>query len=525
MRNTTPLGSPLGLLVLLVGCDGSGKDTVTPAQDSGTSGTDSGSTDSPETGEGEPEPACASEDQGPISGEVCVTGAACALEGEQSYEYYGWQVASGGDLDGDGVHDLVIGAPVYDVSSDAGTLTDAGRALLVSGALLSAGGDPVTAQLDGVAYAQNAATGVALAGDVNGDGLTDALIGAHGDDSAGENAGRAYLVLGAEGGLSSGSLDAAAAAVFDGESEYARVGRVLSPAGDVDGDGLDDFLLSGELYTYDGEEEDFRAGRAYLILGEPDLSMLSLADAPVRLDGAGSIEAAGRGLGSGDMDGDGYSDVAIAGPYGGTSYRGLVYVEQGGPDLSGWGTALTDAPAQIEGEASYDATGWSMAAADLTGDGCADLAIGAPLSDRAYASGGAVMLVGGVADFFAGAPSVDATVDGPWDAWELGAGVFAGGDLDGDGASELLVGAVSAYTGLHTKAGRFYLFSAAAAWPSSVADAKALIHGAAVKDYLGNAASFGDLDADGRDDLVLGSGYTNTETTYDVGSTWVMFSR
>lgn len=470
-------------------------------------------------------PACATGEQAPVEGDVCISAAACALTGEQSYEYYGWAVASGGDVDGDGVADLLIGAPVYDVTGESGALTDAGRALLVSGALLSVGGDPAVSQLDGVAYAENNATGVALVGDVNGDGLADALIGAHGNDVAGENAGAAYLVLGAEGGWRSGPITDAASAVFYGESEYARVGRVVTGAGDVDGDGLDELLLTGELYTYDGESEDFRAGRVYLVRGDADLSMLDLADADVALNGSGSIEAAGRGLAAGDMDGDGYADVAVAGPYGGTSYRGLVYLEQGGADLSAWGGALADAPAQIGGEASYDALGWSMAAADMTGDGAADLAIGAPLSDRAYGSGGAVSLVSGGPDLFAGAPEVEAVIDGPWDDWELGAGVFAGGDLNGDGASELLVGAVSAWTNLHTKAGRFYLFDGGAAWPGSVADARAVIHGAAVKDYLGNSAAFGDLDADGTADLVIGSGYINTDTLYDVGGAWVLFSR
>ena len=103
--------------------------------------------------------------------------------------------------------------------------------------------------------------------------------------------------------------------------------------------------------------------------------------------------------------------------------------------------------------------------------------------------------------------------------------MFAGGDLNGDGSSELLVGAVSAWTNLHTKAGRFYLFDGGAVWPGGVADARAVIHGAAVKDYLGNSATFGDLDADGTADLVIGSGYINTDTLYDVGGSWVLFSR
>lgn len=516
--------SPRFLLLLLVGCAEKGPAT-NPGDDSNP-GLDTGESTQPDdTGDLPVEPACATLDQAPVEGDVCISAAACALGGAQSYEYFGWQVASGGDVDGDGVSDLLIGAPVYDATGDAGALTDAGRALLVSGALLSVGGDPVISQLDGVAYAENAATSVALAGDVNGDGLWDALIGAHGNDVAGENAGAAYLVLGADGGWTDAPLTEAAHAIFYGESEYSRVGRVLTSAGDVDGDGLDDLLLSGELYTYDGESEDFRAGRAYLVLGDADLSLLNLADADVALDGSGSIEAAGRGLAAGDMDGDGYSDPAVAGPYGGTSYRGLVYVEQGGADLSAWGTSLSSAPAQIGGEASYDALGWSMAAADLNGDGSADLAIGSPLSDRAYASGGAVSLVAGGPEFFAGAPAVDGVIDGPWDDWELGAGVFAGGDTNGDGASELLIGAISAWTNLHTKAGRFYLFDGGTSWPGGVSEARAVVHGAAVKDYLGNSATFGDLDADGRDDLIIGSGYVNTDTDYDIGGTWVLFSR
>lgn len=508
------------IALLLLACAGDkigvGK---TPAEtgDTATSPVETG-----DTGEtSEPAVACAEQRGSPLTGDVCVSAAPCAWGGEQTYEYFGWAVASGGDVDGDGHDDVMVGSPVWDAPSADGLGADVGRVVLISGGALAEPGDGVLSAVYGVGYAESLGTNVSFVGDLNGDGRDDALLGAQGDDVAAENAGAAWLMLGADEGWTDGAVDTAAAALWQGESEYARVGRALAGGEDIDGDGLDDLVLGGELSQYDGEDEDFREGRAYLVLGAETLPA-TLADADAALDGPDSYGGAGKALSMGDLNGDGYADTLVAAPYG-CSYDGCVYLLSGGADGASWAGALDDAPT-LQGEATYDVFGWQLAAADLNGDGRDEVIVGAPLSDRAYASGGAVWIYEGSETFFAGAEAA-AILDGPWDDWQLGSGVSAGGDMNGDGREELLLGAVAAYTGLHTKAGRHWLFAGAEALPAALDEADAVLHGAAVKDYLGSAGAFGDLDADGKADLFVASGYVNTDVAYDIGAAWVFWGQ
>ncbi len=499
----------IALLLMACSADKGPASAETGSPETGISPVESG-----DTGESPaPEPVCAEQERVALEGDVCVSAAPCAWGGEQSYEYFGWAVASGGDVDGDGLDDVMVAAPVWDAPSTDGLGSDAGRVVLISGSGLAEPGDGVLSSVYGVGYAENLGTSVAFVGDVDGDGLDDALLGAQGDDSAGENAGVAWLVPGAEAGWAAGSVDGAALAGWTGESEYARVGKSVAGGGDVDGDGLDDMVLGGELFTYDGEAEDFRQGRAYLVLGS-EAPPAALADADAALDGPDAYGGVGKAAALGDLDGDGYADALLGAPYG-CSYAGCVYALSGGVGGGGWTSPLADAPLRLEGEATYDVFGWQLAATDLDGDGADEIVVGAPLSDRAYASGGAVWIYRGADEL--------AVLDGPWDDWQLGSGVLGGDDLDGDGREELLLGAVASWTGLHTKAGRYWLLGGADTPPASLSEARAVIHGAAVKDYLGSAAAMGDLDADGKAELIVGSGYVNTEEDYDIGATWVFW--
>jgi len=502
-------------LLLMMACSGGpdpGKLPESAPGDDSAASDDSGQ----DTG---PAPACADQRNDPLTGDVCVSDAACSWSGEQDYEYYGWVVASGADLDGDGVQDALIGAPVWDAPADDGYGADAGRTLLVSGAALARPGDGVSGALYGVGYAEGLGTGVILAGDVNGDGWQDVVLGAHGDDTSGENAGAAWLVEGTGQGWEDGPVDAVASAVWTGESEYARVGRAMAGGADLNGDGLSDLILTGELSTYDGTDERYRGGRATVVLGAESLPM-SLADADLALDGADSYGGLGKAEAMGDVDGDGYADALIAAPYAG-SYYGRVYLLPGGAELSGWSAGVAGATA-LGGEATYDAFGWNVAISDLNADGMAEMVVAAPLSDRAFHSAGAVWIYQGSSTALLG-PEEAAVIEGPWDDWELGTGLATGGDLDGDGYGELEIGAVDAYTGLHTKSGREYLFRGGDTLPSALSDASAVLYGADVKDYLGQAAALGDLDADGYADLLVGGAFVNTDTAYDVGTAWVFW--
>jgi hypothetical protein len=223
-------------------------------------------------------------------------------------------VDGGADFDGDGLSDLLIGAYNAEGSSRgaAYVLTDppSGTSSLAAAHLVLIGAS------------QSAKTGeaVSFAGDVDGDGLGDALIGAFDEDSA-------YLVYGGR----SGSLNLRLADVWYYGPDFSETGADVSPAGDLDDDGKIDVVIGAPnagdaLYAYDGWAfVVLDAGRA------PTVDLVNQAD--VRVKGALSYDELGANVaGLGDVDGDGLDDVAI-GSFGwnsGSSYdQGAVFLLHG----------------------------------------------------------------------------------------------------------------------------------------------------------------------------------------------------
>ena len=444
--------------------------------------------------------------------DTCLESVICSWSGVGVSDYLGYDLATGADVDGDGRHDLVIGAPGADVGGavyvlSGGSIVGAPVGEAVTGSLVHATAD---------AYLGNS---VALLDDADGDGLADVLTGAFGDSTAAPGAGEAILILGAPGGWGGGPLPRAA--TFTGESDYARVGTEVASAGDVDGDGLSDLLLSGELR--DVTDSLYQDGRVYLVSGRASWAPLtSLADADVHLQGT-SISAAGLALAGADVTGDGYSDAIIGAPYG-AGYRGQVFVVAG----SATGIPsddLANASVVIEGEASFDLLGWTVAEGDVTGDGVADLAVGAATADGDTPSAGRVYLFEG-GDSMVGTPDPLAAYEGDWDQHQLGTGLLLA-DATGDGTDDLVVGAVQAHQGLVTMGGRVYVVAGrAGAWPKgpTIAEASdAMVFATTPNTYLGKGLGVGDIDGDGTPDLVAGTGFTDAGATPDVGTVFFFF--
>jgi hypothetical protein len=193
---------------------------------------------------------------GPVTGTVDLAAADARLVGEDIADAAGTSVSGAGDVDGDGHDDLLVGAPYNDEAASF-----AGAAYLVLG--------PVTGRLDlaladatfrGEGDSVCAGFSVSGAGDVDGEGHDDLLIGAYSDDEGGKTAGAAYLVLAPV----AGTLDLSRAnATFLGEEREDVAGWSVSGAGDVDGDGLADLLMG----AWGNDEGGDRAGAAYLVYG------------------------------------------------------------------------------------------------------------------------------------------------------------------------------------------------------------------------------------------------------------------
>jgi len=373
----------------------------------------------------------------------------------------GLAAASAGDVDGDGVGDLLVGAPAR----------DGGRVWLISGAKLVEGGElgPADALVEFAGEAEHDRLGVALAGagDVDGDGLGDVLLGADGHDGAGAAAGRTYLFRGSD--LASGGDRAASAAwaSWDGEAAGDFSGHAVAGGGDVDGDGLDDVLVGAHANDEAGRD----AGKAYVLFGagiEP--GQHSLADADAHLTGEAEDDFAGwRVSFAGLVDGDCRADVLVSASRSdrGGEDAGAAWLVLGETLAEGGRFAVTEADVALvgPGDAPHELAGWSLASAgDVDADGRADLLVGAMWNDEGGLNAGRSYLVLGRsvaagADVDLGAADaafVGTNVFGPTPLLahdQSGESVASAGDVDGDGRADLLIGAPDANDG----AGRLYL--------------------------------------------------------------------
>ena len=295
------------------------------------------------------------------------------LEGNQATAHFGWSVGTAGDVNGDGFSDVIVGAPAI-------RTVPAGRggAFVYLGSAVGLATSPVWS-VEGSQYAAHFGNSVGTAGDVNGDGYSDVIVGAYGYSNGETEEGRAFVYLGSASGPA-----ASAVWIAEGNQEWAIFGWKVGTAGDVNGDGFSDIIVG--TYAYDNGQAD--EGRAYVYLGSaggPAASPSWTAESD-QVNGLLGISVATAG----DVNGDGYSDVIV-----GVAGYDNVETDEGRALLYlGSASGLAPSPASvIESNQAEARLGVSVATAgDVNGDGYADVIIGASGYDNGEAEEGRAFL-------------------------------------------------------------------------------------------------------------------------------------
>ena len=500
---------------------------------------------------------------------------ALMLKGEQASAQL--RMAAGvGDLNADGIDDFVLGALMQDVSGR----TDCGKVYLILGRssgwadMPSNVGSAAAATFYGEASSDNLGI-VAGAGDVNGDGKSDFLMSAPGNDDGGSGAGKVYLVFGTSNPASkwpsSVDLNTADAdeniASFKGQASDDNLGCSIAGAGDVDSDGYDDILM-GARFNDEGSVAD--RGQAYLVRGQSSAASWGVDINVGNMTHTGTPKGAsfwGRASGDqcgnwlegiGDYNGDGYDDFAIGAwsNNDAATDAGKTYVYYGrncttNPfvmdqqvcladfALSGeWpGAGMSGARiARVGGAKSPYATGdflisapfWDDGGVNDTGKAYLVLASGYPPTQtptptytitptytRTPTCGSAATPLTMVPNSFVGENSVDI----------LGYGAAGIGDINGDGFDDFAMGAYKNDDN-GADAGQTYIFlGTSQGWSAqlSVASANKSFCGSA-GDFSGLAvAGVGDVDHDGYSDFVITSCQADDGGSSNVGKAYLVF--
>jgi Ca2+-binding RTX toxin-like protein len=449
----------------------------------------------------------------------------------------GWSVASAGDINGDGIDDLIVGDPKF--SQPGSGYSGAGYVVFGTDAGFAAGLN--LADLDGtngfrisgLAYSY-AGVAVASAGDVNGDGFNDLIIGARKDSTDVFYGGATYVVFGSDqpfaADLSLSVINVTNGFRIDGADPSDWSGHSAASAGDFNGDGFGDIIIG----AYGADTNGPNSGASYVVFGGAPLpAVLQLGGwldgtNAFRISGVADNDQSGKTVASaGDLNGDGFDDVVIGAwraATNGNTGSGASYVVFGTDYSFGANFDLSSLDGtngfRITGAQAFDSSGYSVASAgDFNGDGFDDIIIGAYAVDENGFGAGASYLVFGSDAGFAADLNLSALNGsngfrilglggGDWSGWS----VASAGDVNGDGRDDLIIGAPGASPNGGQSGSSFVVFGRDGPFSADF-NLAALngtdgfrINGPAQFEFVGfSVAAAGDVNGDGVDDLIVGA--------------------
>ncbi|MDA8561475.1 FG-GAP-like repeat-containing protein, partial [Nitrospinae bacterium] len=431
------------------------------------------------------------------------------LNGQSLNDRFGTSVASAGDFNGDGIDDVIVNDTNGSAFIFFGGITGTKRA--------DADADVILNGSDGFGV-------VSSAGDFNGDGKDDVIVGNCSDDNnSTTNSGSAFIFFGGVTGTK--SADADADVILDGENDSDSFCNVAS-AGDFNGDGKDDVIVGADK---DDNNSAADSGSAFIFFGGITGTKRADADADVILNGESANDGFGSQVASaGDFNGDGKDDVIVgvrSDDNNSESESGSAFIFFGG--ITGTKRADADADVILNGQRRNDFFGSCVASAgDFNGDGKDDVIVGALGDDNnsESGSGSAFIFFGGITGTKRADADADVILNGQSQLNGFGRECSSAGDFNGDGKDDVIVGARGDDNNGDNSGSAFIFFGGITGTKRADADADVILNGESANDQFGISVSAGDFNGDGARDVIVGADNDDNNSVSGSGSAFIFLS-